>query len=71
MLSVLSEVIAKFFKGKRESYLYGILPHPTEIKVLMQLDREGWFLPVVRINQGIDYYDFGIIKEKIGENCPI
>ena len=71
MLSVLSQAIAKFFKGKRESYLYGILPHPTETKVLMQLDREGWFLPVVRINQAIDYYDFGTIKQKIGEDLGI
>ncbi|MEL4896376.1 hypothetical protein [Crocosphaera sp. Alani8] len=71
MLSVLSEAIAKFFKGKRESYIYGILSHPTETKVLMQLDREGWFLPVVRINQAIDYYDFGTIKQKIGKNLGI
>lgn len=71
MLSVLSQGIANFFKGKRESYVYVILPHPTETKILMQLDREGWFLPVVRINQAIDYYDFGTIKEKIGESLGI
>ncbi|WP_235006704.1 aminoglycoside phosphotransferase family protein [Calothrix rhizosoleniae] len=63
--------IAKFFQGKWESYLYGILPHPTEPRVLMLSDKSGYFLPYVRVNKMINPSNFGTIKKVIEQELGI
>ena len=52
-------------KLKWQSYFYVILPHPTEAKIWMLSDNEGWFLPHVLFNKGIWLSDFETIKEAI------
>ncbi|MEM8781068.1 MAG: aminoglycoside phosphotransferase family protein, partial [Cyanobacteria bacterium P01_G01_bin.49] len=71
MLLVFGQAIAKLFKGKWTSYLYGILPHPTEPKVLMLRDGNNWSLLNISVNQEIDYYDFGTIKQEIAKQLGI
>ncbi|MDJ0736457.1 MAG: aminoglycoside phosphotransferase family protein [Nostocaceae cyanobacterium] len=71
ILSVFNRVIDRFFKRKWESYFYGILPHPSKPRVLMLSNQGNWFLPYVRVNQGISYSDFGVIKKVIEQEVGI
>ncbi|MHC5778751.1 phosphotransferase [Nostoc sp.] len=65
ILLFVNQAIAKFFQPKWESYLYVILPHPTEAKILMLSERGSYFLPYVRVNKSIDYANFITIKSEI------
>ncbi|WP_100902570.1 hypothetical protein [Nostoc flagelliforme] len=65
ILLFVNQAIAKFFQPKWESYLYVILPHPTEAKILMLSERGSYFLPHVRVNKSIDYANFITIKSEI------
>ncbi|MEM7726943.1 MAG: hypothetical protein AAF208_11320 [Cyanobacteria bacterium P01_A01_bin.45] len=66
-----SRNIAQLFKRKWKSHLYGILPHPTEAKVLMLNEGNTWFLPHVCLNQDIYHNDIELIKETIGKELRI
>jgi len=63
--------IARLFQGKWESYFYGILPHPSEPRVLMLCDRSGYFLPYVRVNKIVNPSNFATIKQVIEEELGI
>jgi Phosphotransferase enzyme family len=52
--------------GKLEEYyLHVIIPHPTEAKVLMQLENGSYFLSYVHVNKSIDDEYFVAIKSEI------
>ena len=63
--------IAKLFQRKWESYLYVILPHPTEPRILMLCDGSSYFLPYVRANKIINPSNFGTIKQLIEQEFGI
>lgn len=71
MLSAFKRVTANFLQPKWESHLYGILPHPTEAKVLMLSNQAGWFLPHVRLDCDIYCDDFGDIKSAFEQKLGI
>ncbi|MBW4601050.1 MAG: hypothetical protein KME29_16075 [Calothrix sp. FI2-JRJ7] len=71
ILSVVNQAITKLFQRKWQSYLYAILPHPTEAKVLMLSDGSSYFLPHVHKKEDIDFDDFITIKKEIEERLKI
>ena len=48
-----------------KSYLYAILPHPTEAKILMLSNGDSWFLPHICVNDYLECNDIPVIKKKL------
>jgi hypothetical protein len=65
ILLFFNQAIAKFFPRKWESFIYAILRHPTEAKILMRSEGNIYFLPDVRVNEDIHYGDFPDVKKLI------
>ena len=59
------QALAKFFQPKWKSYIYTILPHPHEAKVLILSEDGNYFLPHVLVNDSIDFENLTIIKSQI------
>jgi hypothetical protein len=65
LLLVFNQIFAKIFQPQCQSYIYAILPHPTETKILMLSEGDSYFLPHVCLNKTIDYTDFITVKSEI------
>lgn len=59
------QALAKIFQPKWKSYIYAILPHPHEAKVLMLSEDGSYFLPHIRVNDSIDFEHLITIKSQI------
>ncbi|MGB3637256.1 MAG: phosphotransferase [Rivularia sp. (in: cyanobacteria)] len=46
-------------------YLYAILPHPREAKILMLSNGDSWFLPSVCVNYDLECDDILVIKKEL------
>jgi hypothetical protein len=71
ILSLVNQTVTKLFQRKWQSYLYAILPHPTEAKVLMLSDGSSYFLPHVYKNEDIGFDDLVTIKKEIEKRLRI
>lgn len=71
ILSSVNQAITKLFQRKWHSYLYAILPHPTEAKILMCSYGSSYFMPYVHKKEDIDFNDFITIKKLIEEKLKI
>lgn len=65
MLSFLNKLLNKFINRKWKSYLYAILPHPAEAKILMLSNGDSWFLPHVCVNDYLECDDIPVIKKEL------
>ncbi|MDJ0530999.1 MAG: phosphotransferase [Xenococcaceae cyanobacterium MO_207.B15] len=59
-----------FFKSW-QSYFYALLLHPTEAKVLMRSHNNNYFLPRIKINQGIWLSNVQVIKDAMEQELNI
>ncbi len=71
ILSLVNQTVTKFFQRKWQSYLYAILPHSTEAKVLMLFDGSSYFLPYVYKNEHINFDDFVTLEKEIEKRLRI
>ncbi|MEM1393695.1 MAG: aminoglycoside phosphotransferase family protein [Cyanobacteria bacterium P01_H01_bin.150] len=63
--SFFNQLLNKFINRKWNSYLYGILPHPTEAKILMLSNDDIWFLPSVCVNDDLECDEIPLIKKEL------
>ncbi len=56
---------------KWKSYLYAILPHPTEAKVLILTNKTGCSLPHVCVNDDLECDDIPVIKKELEQKLGI
>jgi hypothetical protein len=47
-----------------KTYLYAILSHPTEAKILMLSNNDSWFLPSVCVNDDLECDEIPVIKKE-------
>ncbi|MBV6622942.1 MAG: phosphotransferase [Rivularia sp. (in: Bacteria)] len=57
--------------SKWKSYLYAILPHPTEAKILMLSNKTGCSLPHVCVNDDLECDDIPVIKKEFEQRLGI
>ncbi len=62
---LIKRLINQLLNRRWKSYVYGILPHPTEPRSLLRSDNNGWFLPYGCVHQGVWSSDFAKIKKAI------
>src|SRR3954447_25917883 len=48
-----------------QSDIFGILPHPTEQRILVVSEGEGWTLPHARLERSIWLHNLGIVSEEL------
>ncbi len=61
---IFNQLLNKFINRKCKSYLYAILPHPTEAKILMLSNNDSWFLPSACVDDDLECDEIPVIKKK-------
>ncbi|MEO1187077.1 MAG: hypothetical protein AAFX46_21440, partial [Cyanobacteria bacterium J06636_27] len=69
--SLFNQLSNKFINRKWKSYLYAILPHATEAKILMLSNKTGCSLPSVYVNDDLECDDIPAIKKELEQKLGI
>ncbi|BAY80756.1 hypothetical protein NIES267_02210 [Calothrix parasitica NIES-267] len=70
-MSLINQLLNKLINRKWKTYLYAILPHPTEAKVLILPNKTGCSLPHICVNDDLECDEIPVIKKELEQKLGI